>query len=67
MTTDVTDDRRPPHPRSAIADAVLADAPAHLDADAVAAVLDATMSATEAACLNGDPLLDFDEYREVAL
>lgn len=66
MPTDTTD-RRPPHPRSQIAGTVLADAPAHLDADAVEGVLEATMTATESACLNGAPLLDNDEYCEVAL
>lgn len=31
------------------------------------AVADVALSATEAACLNRYPLLDFEEYREVRL
>ena len=60
-------DESPAHPRTAGAEAGLADASAHRDADAVDGVLDCALSATEAACLAGPHLLDWDEQREVAL
>jgi len=55
------------HPRTALRDAVLADLTADLNRSEVDAVLDASVSATEAACLSSHHLVDFDEYREVAL
>jgi len=54
-------------PRTAIRDAILDGVSAGLDADAVQGVEDVAMSATEAACKNREPLLDFAEYSEVAL
>jgi len=54
-------------PRTAIRDAILDGVSAGLDADAVQGVEDAAVSATEAACKNREPLLDFAEYSEVAL
>lgn len=54
-------------PRTAVRDAVLSDVTDELDADAVAAVESCAIDATEAACLSYDNLLDWGEYREVAL
>jgi len=55
------------NPRTTIRDAVLDGVTEDLDADAVHGVEDATVTATETACLNSGPLLDFDEYWEVSL
>lgn len=59
MTTDATDDVSPPDLYSRIAAVVFADAPAHLDADAVEAVLDVTFDSVDRACLLADPPDDF--------
>jgi len=53
--------------RTAIRDAVLDGVSPKLDNDAVRALEDVSLSATEAACLNRYPLLDFDEYSEIRL
>jgi len=55
------------HPRTAVKDAILASVSEGLDDDAVRGVEDVSVTATEAACLSRHELLDFAEYREVAL
>lgn len=55
------------NPRTAVRDVILAGVSDGLDADAVRGIEDVSLSSTEAACLSGHNLLDWDEYREVAL
>ena len=55
------------NPRTAIRDAILAAASEGLAEDEVRALEDVGLSATEAACLSRHELLDWAEYREVAL
>jgi hypothetical protein len=54
-------------PRTAIRDAILTGVSAELDSTVIRSLEDACLSATEAACRNCHPLLNFDEYREIAL
>jgi hypothetical protein len=54
-------------PRTAIRETILEGTSGGLEDDAVRALEDVSLSATEAACWNRYPLLDFDEYSEVAL
>jgi hypothetical protein len=54
-------------PQTAVRDAILAGVSARLDDDAVRGLEDVSISATEAACLSRDELLDWSEYRAVAL
>jgi len=61
----VTDGRTTP--RSAIRDAILAGVSPELNDAAVRGLENISLSATEAACRNRHPLLNFDEYREIAL
>lgn len=53
--------------RTVVRDAILSNVSAELDTDAILAVEDVSVSATEAACRNSCPLLDFDEYNAVHL
>lgn len=55
------------NPRTAIRDAVLANVSAELDDEQVRGVEWAAVENARAACFAPGPLLDFDEYREVAL
>jgi hypothetical protein len=54
-------------PRTAIRETILAGMSGGLEDDAVQALEDMCLSATEAACWNRYPLLDFDEYASVYL
>jgi hypothetical protein len=54
-------------PRMAIREIILEGMSEELDDNAVRALEDVCLSATEAAFRNSEPLLDFDEFSEVAL
>jgi len=54
--------------KRAIQDAVLSTASKNVDShELVVALEDCAVSGTEAACLSSDTLLDWGEYKEVAL
>lgn len=55
------------NPRTAVRDAILAGVGADHGDEAVRAIEDVTLTSTEVACLSGHELLDWDEYRRVAL
>lgn len=55
-----------PNPRTVVIDVALAETSV-TDADVLEALCDVHVSATEQACKSYDNLLDWDEYREVAL
>lgn len=55
------------NPRTKVRDVILSGVPAGFDGDEVREIEHTHVVATEAACRNGHHLLDFDEYREVAL
>jgi hypothetical protein len=54
-------------PQTAVKDAIIDGVSPRLDDDAVRGIEDVSVSATEAACLSRHELLDWSEYREVAL
>jgi len=54
-------------PRTAVRDAILAGVRSDLSHDEVETLEDVCLSATEAACLDSHALVDWSEYREVAL
>jgi hypothetical protein len=60
-------DNSPSAPRTAVRDAILHGVSPRLNADAVQALEDVGLSATEAACLSRHELLDWSDYREVQL
>jgi hypothetical protein len=54
-------------PRTAVLEAILSGVSAELDDDAVRGLENVSLSATEAACQNSEPLLDWNEYQDVEL
>lgn len=54
-------------PRTEITDVILVDASDYLDEDGIEGLLDASISATQTAIENRDPLLDWEEYEEAIL
>ena len=53
--------------RTAIVKTTLANVSGHLGEEEIDALTDVILSATETAALDRNPLLDWDEYREVRL